>query len=489
MKINWKLLIVFILALVIRLIFLGFHSVIEEDGVGLVTIGKNLVTGNGYIGIEGDVDLVYSPLYPLLVGLLSFIVRNLELAGRLISVLFGGLLVIPIYLIAKKVYNKKVALIAGLLTALYPVLVYLSDIVYAESLYFFVFFFGIYFALESLDNKKWLNYVLTGLLFGVGYWIKPEIAIAVLIFFVFSLVKNKKEVIVKSLVFLLIFLVVIAPYIGFLYLETGKLLSNGKSSLTFLLSKGDVGSEEYEKTFFELENEKLKRDILRKEYRNIFSYVFSDGFFKNYFKNLWEEIFKVRSIFPLVFLLISFLGLKNFRWENKFLFLLFLYPLLFFPMFVIWVRYLSLIVPFLLIWMSKGVFEFGKYWKLIIGVLVVVLLIGNVLALYSGEGDIRTEAIEHKEMGEWLKNNGYEGKIIMGRKAWVAYYSEGKQVYLPYANYDETKKYGCLNDVDLIVIDERFIKTRPMLKDLLNNDDYLYKIDEPKKILVFELQC
>src|SRR3989344_1944584 len=389
MKINWKLLIVFILALVIRLIFLGFHNVIEEDGVGLATIGKNIVSGNGYVGIEGDVDLVYSPLYPLLVGLLSFIVRNLELAGRLISVLFGGLLVIPIYLIAKKVYNKKVALIAGLLTALYPVLVYLSDIVYAESLYFFVFFFGIYFALESLDNKKWLNYVSTGLLFGVGYWIKPEIVIAVLIFFVFGLVKNKKEVIVKS----------------------------------------------------------------------------------------------------LVFLLISFLGLKDFRWENKFLFLLFLYPLLFFPMFVVWVRYLSLIVPFLLIWMSKGIFEFGKYWKLIVSILVVVLLIGNVLALYNGEGDIRTEAIEHKEMGGWLKNNGYEGKVIMGRKAWVAYYSEGKQVYLPYANYDETKKYGCLNDVDLIVIDERFIKTRPMLKDLLNNDDYLYKIDEPKKILVFELKC
>jgi len=485
---NKKLILIFVVALVIRLIFLGFHGVIEEDGVGLASIGKNLISGMGYLGIEGDVALVYSPLYPLLIGLISFIVKNVEISGRLISVLFGSLLIIPVYFIGKKVYDKKVGLIAGLLVSLYPVLVYLSDIVYAESLYFFLFFFGVYFALESLDGKKWLNYILTGVFFGISYWVKPEVVIGVLIFFIFSLVKNKKEVLLKSLVFLLIVVLFVAPYIGFLYLETGRVLSNGKSSLTFLLNGKEVGSEDYEKEFFELEDGKLKRDVLRKEEGSFVSYVLKEGFLENYFKNLFKELFKVRSIFPLVFLIISILGfLRNVGWENKFLLLLFLYPLLFFPMFVVWVRYLSLVVPFLLIWMSKGIFEFKK-WKIVLGVLVVIFLVGNVFDLYVGEGDIRNSAIEHKEMGLWLKENGYEGRTIMSRKSLVAFYSEGVQVYLPYASFNEVKEYGCSKNVDLIVISERFIDRRPMLKYLLGEKG-IYELEDPMKIVVFELGC
>src|SRR5689334_6646877 len=70
------------LAFLIRLFFARYRYVINTDGVYYATLGKHLISGD----IKGGLSTYWSPLYPLLVGLSSLVFTNLELAGRIVSI-------------------------------------------------------------------------------------------------------------------------------------------------------------------------------------------------------------------------------------------------------------------------------------------------------------------------------------------------------------------------------------------------------------------
>ncbi|MAG20221.1 hypothetical protein CL618_02195 [archaeon] len=496
---NWKLLIIFVIALVLRIILVGLHKVIEEDGIIFAEVGKNFILGNGFLDIEGRIVSVITPFYSILIGFLYLILKNAELSGRVIAALFGSLLIFPVYLLGKEIYNKKVGLISAFLIAIYPVLIFLSSIVYADSLYYFLVMFGAYFGFIALKKEnKWL-FFLTGILFALSYLTRVEGGgyLVIILGFIISK-KNWKKILKYGLFLFLGFLIISLPYFVFVHGITGKWQTNAKSTLVFQFGKAETYSEEYERNLFELvSDDKIRRDVYMEQYESVLKPILENplNFLKNYFKNLYIENNDLVKIFPLVLFLIMFFGI--FKSENLFkqsyLAMFVLYPLLLYPVFFILTRYLVVMVPVFLIWLGKGLDEFGKISKklgyFLILFVVLFSLTGIVMSISHEDYGVSKEAIEHKEMGEWLKGNGYGEKIVMGRKAWVAYYSDSKQVYLPYDNYNEIKKYGCLNDVDLVVLDERFIRTRPMLEEMLDMKDYLYKIEEPFRIIVFELNC
>jgi NADP-dependent 3-hydroxy acid dehydrogenase YdfG len=59
----------------------------------------------------------------LLIAAVSLLTHQSELAGRLISVIMGTLLALPIYFITLHLYNRKVAHVAALFAACHPLLV------------------------------------------------------------------------------------------------------------------------------------------------------------------------------------------------------------------------------------------------------------------------------------------------------------------------------------------------------------------------------
>src|SRR3989338_5458016 len=119
---------IFLLALVLRLLMLNLHSVIETDGTYYVRLAENLFSGSGFINIENQLQTSLSPFYPIMIGFFNLLFNNGELSARLVSILFGALLVFPIYFIGKRLFSKKTALIASLAIAVYPALTYISTI-------------------------------------------------------------------------------------------------------------------------------------------------------------------------------------------------------------------------------------------------------------------------------------------------------------------------------------------------------------------------
>src|SRR5579872_785998 len=81
-----------IIALLLRLAWGGFvATTIENEGSYYARIGQNLAHGRGYLGIrEQGLQLLYPPLFPLLIAAQNVIGVPADIAGRIISALAGA---------------------------------------------------------------------------------------------------------------------------------------------------------------------------------------------------------------------------------------------------------------------------------------------------------------------------------------------------------------------------------------------------------------
>ncbi|MDI6903110.1 MAG: glycosyltransferase family 39 protein [Methanocellales archaeon] len=152
-----------LLAFIVRMYFLGLQQVIMDD-VEYAVLGKNMISGKGYVGIS-DIHntnplfypILIAPFYPLMIGIFSLIIKDLELAGRLVSLMFGVLLVIPVYFLARNFYNKKVGYIASIFIVFCSSYVHFSTMVMSESTYTFLLISGIFIAYYALNSfQKYL---------------------------------------------------------------------------------------------------------------------------------------------------------------------------------------------------------------------------------------------------------------------------------------------------------------------------------------------
>jgi Gpi18-like mannosyltransferase len=118
------------------------------------------IAENGYVN-EGDPAnfIVFFPLYPLLVRLITFDFAYINLAGLIISNLFSIVAVIYLFKLAKLDYSDSVAKKAVLYLSVFPTAYFLSA-VFTESLFLALVIASLYYA----RNAKWPYAGVLGLL-------------------------------------------------------------------------------------------------------------------------------------------------------------------------------------------------------------------------------------------------------------------------------------------------------------------------------------
>src|SRR5688572_12243338 len=89
---------------------------IKWDEPAYLLAGYNLLRGNGFT-YTGYPELHFPPLYPFVSGLFYLCVGDFERASNLIYALFGGLLVFPVFVLARRIYGIKTAWLATILAA------------------------------------------------------------------------------------------------------------------------------------------------------------------------------------------------------------------------------------------------------------------------------------------------------------------------------------------------------------------------------------
>ena len=235
---------------------------IESEGAEYARIAENLRNGVGYVGIvTPGAQLNFNPLFSLLIAGMSFITPNYELAGRLVVLILGALLPLPVFGIASRLFNPRIGLIAAVLTLLHPVLVNLSFTVYSEGPYATLFLSSVYLVLIALQRASTKAWVAVGVAFGLAWLMRGEASAAFVIAMLFALTATEGEWTARckrAMIAITFFAILALPEVIFIYKSSGKVRLEAKSTIFFYTGKRILAAEshpdrEYESPGGELE--------------------------------------------------------------------------------------------------------------------------------------------------------------------------------------------------------------------------------------------
>ena len=256
-------------AFAVRILPVTLRFVIGSDEGLFLTLGQNLAAGLGYTGdgITSQVD--FPPGYPLFAAAVYRLGGGLELPSKLNLLLFGSLLPLPVYWLARQLAGDTTAFRAGLLVALLPGLALAQGNfeAAAEPLYTLMLYTGWAALWWGLTPRRPLAFLLAGLAIGAAHLARWEGIIFGLLAAGIILLDNvfRKQTMkfwfsssVFGIILLLTGLGIFAvPYGLYLYQHTGSFV-NPKTAITQLHAAALDASRDdpyaFEKYYFELED-------------------------------------------------------------------------------------------------------------------------------------------------------------------------------------------------------------------------------------------
>jgi len=348
------------------------RTIIADESYYLL-LGHNLLAGNGFT-YSGYPELHFTPLYPIVAGLFHLLTGDFEKASNLVYALFGGLLLFPVFAMARRIYGVHTAWLAAVLTAIFPALtvkvLYWGSL--TEPLYLSLLYGGLALLLVGLEDDRLEMLAAAGALLGLAYLTRPE---AVVYFGVFVIVawiwlfKGVKCGIRRTGFalgsFALPFLVLAVPYIWYLHVHTGQWLLSGKIAIVWQQASGS-------KSYFDpmrgeiawlLPDRFQEMNMLQSVLRNpgdILRRVIKNGrsFTQHFFAptNFWW------GLTPLVVV-----ALFKQPWDQRrvrceaFLITIILVLMLTFLPFFFGTRFFAPAFPVLLIWTARGALYLGRW--------------------------------------------------------------------------------------------------------------------------------
>lgn len=161
---------------------------------------------------EGEVLYTHGIIYPAFLGFFLLVFGDSIFSlvfVRLFQVILSCFSVYFIYLISKKIFNKKVALICSIIAAFYPVLIAYNLFLITETFFIFFFLIFVYFFIEYIDSGKTTSLIIASLII-VICCLTRAISITfvpiVLLFILYKVIIEKKkrfiELVKHSAVFL-----------------------------------------------------------------------------------------------------------------------------------------------------------------------------------------------------------------------------------------------------------------------------------------------
>jgi len=484
--------VLFLIAFFIRFSFLKYYQApLTGDAAIYAKIAWGIKSGHGLHWWS----VVWSPFYPFMVFLFSFVVGTLETATQAVSLFLGSLMVAPFFFLAKKIFDYHSAYLGSLLVVFFPALVVISAIPLSEATYAFFLLISLLCGWLLIANRSKTYAFLFGIFGGVCYLTRPEFLVAfasLLLVFIIIEIKKKAHPKTNSFVLLLIsllgFLILALPYVNFMHSQTGHWILSGKTAHNILKHKAyfePLGSFEQRKAFAEVltgltEDGEVKGKVMLGE-ESMFSFINTPGFFGYY---LWRAGMGVKNtnLFFLSFLLLSLFYIFSWKldkegWGKRAFLLCAFSPLLTIPIFFIPAG--RLIEPYspLLILLSVGgilnlgkvMAKFSKYAKLIKGFTLAsftVLLILVALSIFSlakatemagsyqrTYQGMKLESEEFKKLGLWAHQILPQDATVMFLSGDPFFFYCSRVTFpVPFAPYERIIQFARKSKVDYLLV-------------------------------------
>jgi 4-amino-4-deoxy-L-arabinose transferase-like glycosyltransferase len=493
---RWKLLSFLIaLSFFLRVFLIVYPEPIHNDGTEYVHHAEEVLAGN-WTG--GDSN----PLYPVLIVLAYPLVKNYELAGILVSIIFGTLLILPVFYLGKIIFNEKVGMISALITAVHPFLHRYSGYVLTESTYLFFVTTSVLFGWCAFSQGRFQHIFLFSLFTSLAYLTKPEGIGFLFVFFVWVLFINPPEgkrgwgkrvgVLLLAVFFFLLFS---SPYLIQLRKELGKWEISKKISIS-------IGSFSDTDETPSLEDTKNKPKI---DFVSILKHPL--GLLKTIGSGLLKSFYKFQQGFhPLLFLLAILGWIRIFRLKSSHCFKAnfyvishhFFYFTLVYPMALETRRYTSQMVSLSIPWAALGCLEVAGWlrrWiekeplRKKVSLLLLLLLLGG-LFIQGRVTHLRDIRVIRKETGLWMKSHLPRGGKVMSRMPQEAFYADLPWIRIPEKGYEEILSLARSKKVRYLVIDESIVKDSPGFLEKINEKDLIllneFK-DKNRSMVIYEV--
>lgn len=214
---------------------LGSLETFDNDDVNYIRSAWTLVE-KGVITYENTMEptVFIMPGLTYVLALFTLVFGKIQgiVAFRIFQVGLQSLSIYILFLVAKKVFNSKVALITCFLDALYIVETYVTSLVLMETMFKFLFLLLIYLSIVAVEKNTMKYYVEAGIVWALGSMLRPTIAVYPLIIII-AWIKNKyhiKDMIKYTSVVFLIFCIVMGPWWIRNYREFNEFIPFTKSS-------------------------------------------------------------------------------------------------------------------------------------------------------------------------------------------------------------------------------------------------------------------
>lgn len=132
-------------------------------------LAENWRAGNPVFAVH-DKD----PGYYYLIALLYTFTGRYLIAPTLLNALFGGLAAVLVFRIAREIFDRRAAVIAGLLAALLPILLFWSSLLYKDTILSCTVVWAFYLAIRLRREPTTRNAVWLGVAFLPPLMMRPE---------------------------------------------------------------------------------------------------------------------------------------------------------------------------------------------------------------------------------------------------------------------------------------------------------------------------
>ncbi len=513
-------------AAVLLRIGLGFtlpRAVKWDEGTDLL-LGRNLLAGNGFT-YSGYPEVHFPPLHPIVAGIFHWPTGDFEMASSLESAVFGGLLLFPVFVMGRRIYGLQTAWVVAVLVAIFPTLT--VNVLYwdsmTEPLYLFLLYGGLALLLTGLEDDRLGMFPAAGGLLGLAYLTRPEGVVYFGAFFIFASIwlwNGLKLRIPRTWsalgLFVLPCVLLAAPYIWYLHVQTGQWMISGKINITWKSGGDTDGPQGFDRIANGLDSSGEEINWLSPERfqgnapltaltdnpNALMDRVIRNGYhIKTKFLTLGGFWW---GLTPLVVV-----GLFKQPWVHRrvrhevFLMAIILVLLLIYLPFGFQVRFFAPAVPVLLMWTAKGLLELGGwlqdtvelwrgmslsslYLKSMLGWLPAGMTAGFLILTIPLAADRSISAIKfgYKEAGLWLKAHTSADANVMTRAPAVTLYADRRWVPSPNTDWTRFMKYARAHHANYLVVDDHNLEhNRPELASILQKGtpelELLFSFEEP----------
>jgi 4-amino-4-deoxy-L-arabinose transferase-like glycosyltransferase len=494
-KRTWKILfLILALAFCLRIFLIIYPEVIHNDATEYIRNAKQILSGD-WTGGKAP------PLYPFLIALAHSLTQNYELAGILVSVIFGSLIVLPVFYLGRSIFNEKVGIVSSLLAAVHPFLYISSGSVLTESTYHFLLATSVFFGWKAFCKGRLLDILLFSLFTALAYLTRPEAIGFLFVFAIWILLvhpPDAKRLWIKKLGIIVVatlsFLIFSSPYLIQIRKETGRWGISKKVSL----SMGSLSEEENAPSIEAIKKGGMTLSSFVKNPLLVSGKV-GVGFFQSLYK--FQQVYNPMLSFLAVLGLIFLFAQKR-RKTLRGSFYLISYFIFFFglvlPFFWITRRYTSQLISIAIPWAALGFLVFTEWihqrWKFVVSkerfTTVLILIVLIILFVQGRVIHPREHRFIQREAGLWMRGHLPRGAKVMSPLPQEAFYAELPWVRMPEGSYDEILKEARFKKVQYLIVDESIEKDSPDFVEKSRGGDLIQLRDwerKSRRIVLFQV--